>query len=152
MNDLKARNSGGKYVCRPGMAGQVVPVRVERVGARGEEAVEGVRKGWGIRSSAGARGTEEGREGGGGWASEAGSGRRWNTNMRIKAVEGIKAYNRSADLSGLRLSVCAAIRLFRLYFGLFVRAFVNGSRPPCGHRVAVCGFIRPSAFATEKCS
>ena len=33
-----------------------------------------------------------------------GSGRRWNTNMRIKAVEGIKAYNRGADLSGLRLS------------------------------------------------
>lgn len=36
-------------------------------------------------------------------ARGGGSGRRWNTNMRIKAVEGIKAYNRSADLSGLRL-------------------------------------------------
>jgi len=54
----------------------VVPVRVQRVGVLEN------------RGSAGARGGV--------------SGRRWNTNMRIKAVEGIKAYNRGADLSGLR--------------------------------------------------
>lgn len=29
--------------------------------------------------------------------------------MRIKAVEGIKAYNRGADLSGLRLSACLSV-------------------------------------------
>lgn len=62
-------------------------------------------KGWGSRRGGG-RGELE-RVGG---IVEApalaggGSGRRWNTNMRIKAVEGIKAYNRGADLSGLRLS------------------------------------------------
>lgn len=79
------------------MAGQVVPVRVERVGARGEEAVEGVRKGWGFVAALALAGGGRGRERE--WASEAGSGRRWNTNMRIKAVEGIKAYNRSARIS-----------------------------------------------------
>jgi len=29
--------------------------------------------------------------------------------MRIKAVEGIKAYNRGADLPGLRLSACLSV-------------------------------------------
>lgn len=54
------------------------------------------------------RGVREG-EGGGRGTSGDGSGRRWNTNMRIKAVEGIKAYNRGADLSGLRLSACLSV-------------------------------------------
>lgn len=67
--------------------------------------------------------------------------------MRIKAVEGIKAYNRGADLSGLRLCLRAYIHpSIPLYFGLFVRVFINGSRPFCGHRTAESvvsfGFIR----------
>jgi len=55
--------------------------------------------------------------------------------MRIKAVEGIKAYHRGADLSGLRLSAYPSIPL---YFGLSVRAFVNGFRLSCEHRIAEC--------------
>lgn len=59
--------------------------------------------------------------------------------MRIKAVEGIKAYNRSADLSGLRLCVSAYTYIYftYLYLGLSVCAFVNESRQPfCGHQMA----------------
>lgn len=89
---------------------------------RGEEAVERVRKGWGIVAAPALAG--------------GGSGRRWNTNMRIKAVEGIKAYNRGADLSGLRLSerlsVCSIV--LRV-----IRTCVR-QRISAGHRVAGCGF------------
>lgn len=80
-------------------SGQAVSVRVERIAARGKETVEGTRKGW--------RESWQRRRSWG--ASGGGSGRRWNTNMRIKAVEGIKAYNRDADLSERRLCLRAYI-------------------------------------------
>ncbi|KAG7196706.1 hypothetical protein KM043_016036 [Ampulex compressa] len=57
----------------------------------------GRRKGWGSRRDV----QGEGAEGGGRAEAEAAAEGIWgrpNTNMRIKAVEGIKAYNRGADL------------------------------------------------------
>lgn len=105
--------------------GRASGIRVERVGVR-EETVEGVRKGWRIVAAPVLAGEVSGGE----------SGRRWNTNMRIKAVEGIKAYNR--DGRSLRQTGCVCLRAYpsiSLSSGLSVHAFVNGFRPPCGHRV-----------------
>lgn len=54
--------------------------------------------------------------------------------MRIKAVEGIKAYNR--DGGSLRQTGCVCLRAYpsiSLSSGLSVHASVNGFRPPCGH-------------------
>lgn len=133
-------------------SGQSVSVRVERIAAREEETVEGTRKGW--RESRQRR-RSWGASGAGG-AREGGSGRRWNTNMRIKAVEGIKAYNRGAGSLRRAASVSARLHIYlsiSLYFGLFVRAYVNGSRPLCGHRTAASvvlfGYRYPRSFLNE---
>lgn len=111
--------------------GQVVPVRVERVGARGEEALEWVRKGWRIVAAPALAGVDLG---GGG--------------IRIWELKPSKELKR---ITVARISpdcVClSAYPSIPLYFGLSVRAFVNGLRPCCGHRVAECGFIRLQASA-----
>lgn len=60
--------------------------------------------------------------------------------MRIKAVEGIKAYNHGADLFGLLLCLRAYIHpSIPLYFGLFVRSSTDLGRSVDG---CECGFIR----------
>jgi len=75
-NDLKARNSGSTCVVRAHTsrpARQVVPIRVEGLGDRGEEAVEGrLEEGLENRSSAGARGGAGAEEAG--WGEEVGLG------------------------------------------------------------------------------
>lgn len=77
--------------------------------------------------------------------------------MRIKAVEGIKAYNITvARISPGCVYVCLRTYIhpfIPLYFGLSVRAFVNGSRPFSGHRIAASvvsfGYRYPRNFLNK---
>jgi len=67
--------------------------------------------------------------------------------MRIKAVEGIKAYNRGADLPGLRLSAClsvysAVLRVIRTCVRQQISTILWTSRKRERKRgEGVCGFI-----------
>lgn len=100
-------------------------------GARGEEAVEWVRKGWRIVAAPALAGVDLG---GGG--------------IRIWELKPSKELKR---ITVARISpgcVClSAYPSILLYFGLSIRTFVNGFRLFCGHRIAECGFIRLQASA-----
>ena len=82
----------------------------------------GGRGGW-VRLEAAVRGTLRGR----GWTG-GGGGRRWNTNMRIKAVEGIKAYNRGSDLwSCVRPSIRPSVGLPPRISSVYPSVFLSGN-------------------------
>ena len=70
--------------------------------------------------------------------------RGWNTNMRIKAVEGIKAYS-GADLSRLRLSECLSV--YSIVLRVSIHAFVNRFRLSCEQRISEYSFFRLQVFA-----
>lgn len=124
-NDLKVRNAG-KYVCHPGKRYPSASKGLQPEEKRRLKGIERIE--------------ENRRQRRRSWGASGGrSGRRWNTNMRIKAVEGIKAYNHGADLFGLRL----CLRVYThpsipLYFGLFVRSSTDLGRSVDG---CECGFI-----------
>lgn len=106
--------------------GQVtVPVWVQRDGAWGEQIVERVRKGWRIAAAPALAGVDLG---GGG--------------IRIWELKPSKELKRITVAHISPSCVClSAYPSIPLYFGLSVRAFVNGFRPSYGHRIAECGFI-----------
>lgn len=102
------------------------PSESKGLGARGEEALEWVRQGWRIVAAPALAGVDLG---GGG--------------IRIWELKPSKELKR---ITVARISLdCVCLSAYPsipLYFGLSVRAFVNGFRPCCGRRVAECGFIR----------